>query len=200
MMNQLIDNIPVYEIIVDDNEEYGIKFISLVSNPAIIVKGVYLNKNFKFKIAEEKIIVAPVIIPDMKIYRYDDDIGEYYVFFSKNTIKKLVEKFNKNNSNRNINIEHKDILANAYILEDWIIESDIYDKSKLYGFNLPIGTYMVKIKIEDDKLWEYIKENEMYGLSIEGYFMQKMQNFKKYNINDIINNLTIDDIKNILKN
>ena len=49
------------------------------------------------------------------------------------------------------------------------------DKSKLYGFDLPDGTWFVKMKIENDELWEKIKAGELKGLSIEGYFIDKME-------------------------
>jgi hypothetical protein len=49
------------------------------------------------------------------------------------------------------------------------------DKSKMYGYDLPNGTWFVKMKIENDDLWNKIKEGELKGLSIEGYFVDKMQ-------------------------
>ena len=49
------------------------------------------------------------------------------------------------------------------------------DKSKLYGYDLPNGTWFVKMKIENEELWNKIKSGELKGLSIEGYFVDKMQ-------------------------
>jgi hypothetical protein len=48
------------------------------------------------------------------------------------------------------------------------------DKSKLYGFDLPDGTWFVKMKINNDELWKKVKDGELKGLSIEGYFTDKM--------------------------
>ena len=49
------------------------------------------------------------------------------------------------------------------------------DKSKLYGYDLPNGTWFVKMKITNEDLWQKIKAGELKGLSIEGYFTDKME-------------------------
>ena len=49
------------------------------------------------------------------------------------------------------------------------------DKSRLYGYNLPKGTWMVSMKINNDELWQKVKDGELKGLSIEGYFADKME-------------------------
>jgi len=49
----------------------------------------------------------------------------------------------------------------------------------MYGFDLPDGTWFVKMRIENDELWNKIKEGELKGISIEGYFVDKMENMGK---------------------
>jgi hypothetical protein len=63
-------------------------------------------------------------------------------------------------------------------VESWIKEGD-QDKSKMYGYDLPNGTWFVKMKIENNDLWEKIKAGELKGLSIEGYFVDKMEKMSK---------------------
>jgi DNA repair exonuclease SbcCD ATPase subunit len=53
------------------------------------------------------------------------------------------------------------------------------DKSKLYGFDLPNGTWFVKMKIDNDELWQEIKSGSLRGLSIEGYFTDKFEAMQK---------------------
>ena len=48
------------------------------------------------------------------------------------------------------------------------------DKSRLYGYELPKGSWMVTMSIQNDELWSKIKAGELKGLSIEGYFTDKM--------------------------
>ena len=37
-------------------------------------------------------------------------------------------------------------MVDGYIMEDWIVEDDYYDKSRHYGFDVPVGTWMVSIR------------------------------------------------------
>ena len=67
------------------------------------------------------------------------------------------------------------MVSGVLTTESWIIEDSKLDKSNLYGFSLPKGTWMVKLKVSNDKLWEEIKSGNLRGLSIEGYFTNRMQ-------------------------
>lgn len=190
----------VFEIVIDDNDDTGIRNISIVSDPAVEVMGMYFSKeevkNFEFKaIKEQKKIVGPAMIPGKEIFR-SDDLGEYYLVFTKDVIKQIVSKFNKSNNNRAINVDHSNRMVNAYIEQDWIVEDSTYDKSKMYGFNLPVGTYFIELQIEDEKFWESdVKELGKFGFSVEGLFGQKQMMFS---IEDMIDQLTDEDIKDIL--
>jgi hypothetical protein len=165
--------IPTYYITIDELEDGGIDLISLVENPAIMIKGLAFSteqKRFEFKYDEDKQIIAgPAIIPNLPIYRYDSQLGEYYVVFTKETIEKMVEKFNQNPKQLPINLEHTDELVPAFIKGSWIIEDSENDKSKMYGFTeLPEGTFFIEVKVTDKKYWDKIKEQDKTGFSIEG--------------------------------
>lgn len=290
--------LPIYEIMINDNDETGIRFISLVDDPAIEIKGMYfakkkkfifydkpkynkltgewegihpncrctiegegleeewklgpdpcdicLEKKAKFERAqnrakernkrkadkkekgnssrpgsrsftselmfsddEQQIIVAPALIPDMEIYRKDES-GEYYVTFPVSTIKKMVEKFNRNNNNKSINVDHSSEMVSAYVMENWIIEDSYYDKAKYYGFDLPVGTWMVMVKVLDTKFWnERVKGEGKYGFSIEGLLGQKLIEMCKedevcgcgnhqLSIEQMIDDLNDDDLNDLL--
>jgi hypothetical protein len=200
------DKLPIYEIVVDDNDETGISLISLVDEPAIIMKGMTFNDNtiMSFKeIDDKQIIVGPALIPNMRIYREDEKYGRYFVRFTPETIEKMVEKFNKYGSNRKINIDHSNQMVDAFIMEDWIVEDEVYDKSRKYGFEVPKGTYMIKVKIENKDFWEReVKGNGKFGFSIEGLLGQQLvklssKNVEKYGIEVSIDDLEIDDLLKI---
>ena len=167
-------------IISDDNAELSIDAISLVSQPAIEVDFVYFNKQQKCltfaKIDEEKReLVSPALIPNKQIFRYDANTdSEYYVYFSPNTVKQASEMYLKYNNHHKATYQHEQRVSGVLTIESWIKEGD-QDKSKLYGYDLPNGTWFVKMRIENDDLWTKIKEGELKGLSIEGYFVDKMQ-------------------------
>ena len=61
------------------------------------------------------------------------------------------------------------------IVESWLIEDDVHDKSRKYGLDMPIGTWMVAMKVDNDDIWNnYVKEGKVKGFSIEGYFADKL--------------------------
>ena len=167
-------------VISDESSELAIDAISLVSDPAIEVDFVYFGKkrqNLTFaKIDEEKrMLVSPALIPNKQIYRYDANLDQdYYVYFSQETVRKASEMYLKHNNHHKATYEHQDRVSGVLTVESWIKEGD-QDKSKMYGFDLPDGTWFVKMKIQNDDMWKLIKEGELKGISIEGYFVDKME-------------------------
>ena len=196
----------IVELVIDeDSQELAIDAISLVSAPAIEENWVFFGKEKNnltlAKVDEEKrMLVSPALIPDKQIFRYDPNTdSEYYVYFSKDTVRKASELYLKNNNHHKATQEHSERVSGVLTVESWIIEDTKTDKSTLYGFSLPKGTWMVKMKIENDELWSKIKSGELKGLSIEGYFTDKMEKMSEttptdYEIlsalNEIIRNKT----------
>ena len=171
-------------VIADDSQELAIDAISLVSSPAIEQNFVFFGKeknNLTFaKVDEEKrMLVSPALIPNKQIFRHDPNTdSDYYVYFSKETVRKASELYLKHNNHHKATYQHQDRVSGVLTVESWIKEGDM-DKSKLYGYDLPNGTWFVKMKIENDELWNKIKEGELKGLSIEGYFTNKFEQMQK---------------------
>jgi hypothetical protein len=138
----------------------------------------YIEKNnLTFaKVDEEKrMLVSPALIPNKQIFRYNPNTdSEYYVYFSPETVRKASELYLKHNNHHKATYEHQDRVSGVLTVESWIKEGDM-DKSKLYGYDLPNGTWFVKMKINNEELWQKIKAGELKGLSIEGYFTDKME-------------------------
>ena len=172
----------IVELVIDDNsEELAIDAISLVSSPAIEENFVYFGKeknNLTFAKVDEdqRVLVSPALIPNKQIFRYDPNTDkEYYVYFSPSTVRRASELYLKHNNHHKATHEHNERVSGVLTVESWIIEDTKLDKSNLYGFSLPKGTWMVKLKITNDELWKEIKQGNLRGLSIEGYFTDKMQ-------------------------
>tara|TARA_R100000734_G_C3292245_1_gene83929 strand:- start:178 stop:795 length:618 start_codon:yes stop_codon:yes gene_type:complete len=185
-------NTKIVELVIEDeSESLAIDAISLVSAPAIEQDFVFFGKE-KEKLTfakldkEKRMLVSPALIPNKQIFRYDANLDqEYYVYFSPDTVRKASELYLKHNNHHKATYEHQDRVAGVLTTESWIIENPKMDKSKLYGFDLPKGTWMVKMKIENDELWNKIKEGELKGLSIEGYFVDKMQKMSEKKPTDL---------------
>jgi hypothetical protein len=152
--------------------------------PAIESDFVYFGKEKSnltlAKVDEEKrMLISPALIPNKNIVRYDANTdSEYYVWFSKETVRKASELYLKHNNHHKATYEHQDRVSGVLTIESWIKEGDM-DKSKLYGFDLPNGTWFVKMKIDNEELWQDIKSKKIKGLSIEGYFTDKFEAMQK---------------------
>lgn len=163
--------IPHYNIVMNDEYGSGLEFVSFVSDPAIMEMGLAFSKasNFKFN-KEKQVVVGPAMIPDLPLYRNQGG-EEFFVVFTKDVIEKLSEKFNKEPREYKINVDHDGIVESAFIKSNWIIEDKDNDKSNMYGFNLPVGTWMLEVKVEDAEFWQQeIKDQGKFGFSVEGLF------------------------------
>ena len=75
--------------------------------------------------------------------------------------------------------EHEKKLSGMSVVESWIIDDTKTDKSRFYGFDLPKGTWMISMKVNNDDVWKDVKEGKVKGFSIEGYFADKMERPKE---------------------
>ena len=175
------EKIKKVELIIDeDSDRFGVEAISLVEFPAIEENWVFFNKDQFLTLAkldeEQKTLVGAVLIPNKEIPRYDQDKDEKYtVFFTEDTIKKAQELFMSTLRNNSATYEHKVPVEGMTVVESWIKEDKKNDKSNSYGFNkLPLGTWFVKMKVNNPEIWESVKEGKVRGFSIEGYFTDKL--------------------------
>lgn len=173
----------IVELILDEDQDtIGIDAISIVESPAIESDFVALNQQ-EIKLAEvdkdKKILLGALLIPNKPIYRNGEE-GEYYIFFSKDTIVKASQMYLQNGYQNKSTLEHSKALEGLTLVESWIVEDEVNDKSRKYGLNVPVGTWMGAVKVNNDEVWnEYVKTNKVKGFSIEGYFADKMERPKE---------------------
>ena len=167
----------IVELVIEKDLD-GIEAVSLVDAPAIEENFIALNKEYRMDLAEvdsdKRILMGAALVPNKQIYRRNGK-DEFYVFFSEATVKQASELFLKNGNQSNATLEHKNKFEGATVVESWIIDNPEMDKSKAYGFDLPKGTWMISMKIEDEKVWKEVKDGKYKGFSIEGYFADKLE-------------------------
>ena len=191
----------IIELILDEEQDdIGVDAISIVESPAIESDFVAL-KNQEIKLAEvdkeKKILMGALLIPNKPIYRNGGE-GEYYIYFSKDTIVKASQMFLQNGKQSNSTLEHNQALNGLTLVESWIVEDKVKDKTALYGLDVPVGTWMGSVKVNNDDVWnEYVKTNKVKGFSIEGYFADKME-APKENVEEQLSEELLSKIKNIL--
>ena len=191
----------IVELILDEEqEESGIEAISIVESPAIESDFVALKQE-EIKLAEvdkeKRILLGALLIPNKPIYRKGEQ-GDYYIFFSKDTISKASQMYLRNGRQNNSTLEHSKDLKGLTLVESWIVEDEVQDKSRKYGLNVPVGTWMGAVKVNNEQIWqEYVKTNKVKGFSIEGYFADKME-APKENVEEQLSEELLSKIKNIL--
>ncbi len=169
----------IIELFIDETDEVsGIEAVSIVESPAIEEDFVAL-KSQEFKFAEvnkeKRILMGAALIPNKPIYRANEE-NEYYIYFSRDTVRKASELFFIKGNHNKSTLEHQMPLQGLVAVESWIVEDKEKDKSKIYGMDMPLGTWMLSMKVLNDDVWNnYVKTGKVKGFSIEGYFASQME-------------------------
>lgn len=188
-----------------DSETYA---ISLVESPAIEETLVALEeqKPIKVQLADEEkyMVYSAVLVPDRPIYRRNEDGDEFYIEFTKESIEKMAQEYLMNYRQNEITLDHETMANDITLVESWI-KTDMYkDKSVAIGLSedLPIGTWIAGLKVNQIDAWNRIKNGELRGFSVES--MISLEEFSKQeqntnNMNIETNDMFWDKLKNILK-
>ena len=168
----------IVELIIDEEDELGgIEAISLVEQPAIEENFIALKDQKEYKLktldADKRIVLGALLVPNKTIYRKDGK-EEYYIYFSKETVKRASELFLMNGKQNNATLEHKFDIEGLTLVESWIVENKEKDKSAIYNMDVPVGTWMGAVKVNNEDIWQdFVKNGTVKGFSIEGFFLDK---------------------------
>ena len=166
----------IFYIDINEDDNTGLDAISLVSTPAVEIDFLCFEKDgskeISFSANEDKHIISGIALrADFPIYRRNGDY-EYYVVFTKEIIRKIVNKYAKNGLFNSVNLQHNDLnFTNKAIM----IESYIIDKERgicpIEFSDIEDGSWYVSFHIEDEMLWKEIKDgNILNGFSVQGLF------------------------------
>ena len=168
--------LPLYMLEISDDltDDAEVQFVALVDRPAIQKNWNAFKNEQKFQIISEdkRIISGCAMLSDTPIFRSDATFGDYYVAFSKDTIVKIVQKYFKKGYQNNVNLMHD---PNQIETGVTMFESFISDKSRgiapMKGFeDAPDGSWFVSMLVENNEVWQKVKEGMINGFSIEGIF------------------------------
>jgi hypothetical protein len=167
------------EMFIDENNiKLGVNAVSVVEDPAIESNFITLKEENKIELAEvskeRRILLGAALIPNKPILRIEDE-KEYYIFFSKETIAKVALMFAKNKYSDQVTEEHEKPVKGMTIFESWLTEDKEKDKSAFYGLDVPVGTWCISMKADNDDIYNLAKQGKIKGFSIEGYFSDKVE-------------------------
>lgn len=175
-------NLPIYELTVDEVDE-GVNFVALVDVPAIEKPFMAFAKapsvefkkvaqaKYKFsETGERRVLTGPLMIPNTPIFRSDSK-GEYYVIFSKETIRKIVQKYFKQGNQHNVNANHSHELDGVFMFESYLTDASRGILPPMGYEGTPDGSWFGSFKVENDEIWA--NREAFKGFSVEGLFGMK---------------------------
>lgn len=185
-----------------DSETYA---ISMVEAPAIESDFVALaeQKEEKQQVFlesnERHMVYGAALIPEKDIYRNNGE-QEFYISFTKESIEKMSQDFMKEYRQHEVKTDHEDVANEVCVVESWLVEDSYKDKANALGINVPEGTWMVGMKVNNIETWERVKAGELKGFSVES--MLTLEEFSKQNDNNMnieANEMFWDKLINVLK-
>ena len=169
----LYKNLPLYNLVIDDDDTLGVDKISLVTYPAVEENFLLFDEtkradySFSIQNEEKRIVSGIAMVADRPIYRETPDKKGYYVVFSKETIEKIAHRFAKNNYAFNISVGHKVDVPDCYVVESFIINKERGICPKEFA-DVEDGSWYTSVKIDNQELWDEIKNGEgLNGFSVE---------------------------------
>ena len=173
-MAQLTHNgLPVYNITIEDSDDM-LLCISLVDAPAVGKAFITFNEEkpkrlmFASEDGDRHIVTGVAILADTMIYRCGEDGSGYYVVFTPEVIRQLVEGYNRNGYQNVVSLQHSGRTVDDVIM----IESYFVDKARgicpAEFSEVPDGSWCCSYLINNDQLWDAVKNgDELNGFSIE---------------------------------
>lgn len=161
--------------------------VSLVEDEAVESGFIALSKqkkpmDFKIHNEEKRMLYGVALRADFPIYRrYGED--EFYLTFDANAIERLVNKFMSKYGQKSFTIDHMEPAEGIVITESWLVKDTENDKSNALGLeNVSEGSWIIGCKINNDEIWQSIREGRWHGFSIESWIdMEEIEEFKKIN-------------------
>lgn len=198
-----MEKLPRYNVVINDNDETGLEFNSLVETPAHGKSFIMFSKDTNYFFDEKsKTIIGCAIAADEDIYRNSDKIGEHYVTFSKEEIKKIVVKLSKQGIFNSVNTNHDKAVGGIFLTGLFQIDkqSGVLCPEKLANQSLKDGSLITIYHVENQEIINKINKQEFNGFSIEGIFEkvklnnEKMKNlFEKFKKKEVFAEATTDD-------
>lgn len=174
--NKTYMGLPIYQALID-SEETGVYCVSLVTNPATEIDFVYFDKDKqieKFSVADEKehIVAGVIMVANQPIYRRTPDGYEYYINYSKETLKQMAEKMIFNGVGSSVNIQHKDgsNVEGVNLMQLFIIDKEKGIEPNYFSQEVPDGSLIGIYKVHNDEVWDMIEKGEVLSFSLEGIF------------------------------
>jgi ketosteroid isomerase-like protein len=166
-----IGGLPVYDALVMD-DDCGMVKISLVDDPAVMSDFQAFDNARRMQMYsvmdEEKRLVRGVVMrADFPIYRRDERLGEYYIIYKAETIRRMAEKYLADGLQNEVSTMHKTDVDGVQMVQYFIKGDGV----SVTGFDdIADGSLFAEFHVLNDEVWEAVKDGTYKGFSLEGYF------------------------------
>ena len=168
-----IGGIPVYDAVISD-EETGMFRISLVDDPAVMSNFQAFDAKKKpvmyaIQDEEKRLVRGCIMRADFPIYRRDEQMGEYYIIYKAEEIRKMAEKYLLEGRQNDVNLMHREgsdvdgVQMVQYFIKGDGIQVDGFD-------DCADGSLFGEFHVVNDDIWAEIKAGTYKGFSLEGVF------------------------------
>ena len=170
-----IDNIPVFQALVDD-EGTGMLRISLVDTPAVMSDFLAFSEEkvpvmYRVQDEEKRLVRGVVMRADFPIYRRDARAGEYYIIYKADTIRIMAEKYLLESRQNNVNLMHEDGSdVDGVQMVQYFIKDSASGVSPEGFDDIADGSLFAEFHVVNDEVWDEIKAGTYKGFSLEGIF------------------------------
>ena len=169
-----IDGFPVFDVFVTD-EDTGMLKISLVDEPAVMKDFLAFDTHRRMQMysvqdEEKRLLLGVVARANFPIYRKDERLGEYFIVFKPDQIRKIAEKYLAESRQNNVNLMHQaGTDVDGVQMVQWFIQDS--DKGIVpAGFDVPDGSLFAEFHVLNDEVWKAVKDGTYKGFSLEGIF------------------------------
>lgn len=174
MATTTINGIPVYRATLSSGK-CGMKKISLVDAPAVEADFLAFAKETAMRYAvqdESRHLVRGVIMrADFPIYRYSRETGEYYIMYDAATIREMAEKYLVEGRQNNVNLQHEEGTdVDGVNLVQFFLKDTAAGVSPAGFEDIEDGSLFGEFHIENEDVWQGIKDGTYKGFSLEGIF------------------------------
>lgn len=165
--------LPVFDALVPD-EDTGMLKISLVDAPAVMSDFLVFNEHravqmYSIQDDEKRLVYGVVMRADFPIYRKDDRIGEYYIVYKPDTIRKMAEKYLADGLQNEVNVMHSTDVEGVQMVQYFIKDSARGVDPEGFA-DIADGSLFAEFHVLNDEVWEKVKDGSYKGFSLEGVF------------------------------
>ena len=168
-----IGGLPVFDALVSD-EDTGMLKISLVDEPAVMTDFLAFDAVRRMQMYsvlddEKRLVYGVVMRADFPIYRRDERIGEYYIVYKKDTIRKMAEKYLADGFQNQVNVMHSEDVNGVQMVQ-WFIKDTARGINPESFPEIADGSLFAEFHVLNDEVWEAVKDGTYKGFSLEGVF------------------------------